>query len=195
MGNALAIASVTASLRAILDYVLNGNEALATSLGGQVAVTSVAPQLAEETDARASLNIYLFQVTPNTSLRNAGTTYRGDAPSSLNRPPMAMDLRYLISSYAADPYLAEILLGFALSALHETPVLSRTLMRSALAQATGDDTPAILKAFTNAQTSNQLEQLKITPLSLTLPEITQLWTALRARYVPSIAYMVSSVIL
>ena len=40
-----------------------------------------------------------------------------------------------------------------------------------------------------------LEQLKITPLSLPLPEITQLWTALRARYVPSIAYMVSSVIL
>jgi hypothetical protein len=198
MSSALAIASVTAVLRDLLHNGLIDQDVTASL--GDVRVTALPPDRITTGDHEQSqLNLFLYQVTPNAAWRNVSLPSRDGRGESIAAPPLAVDLHYLISAYGAQDFHAEILLGYAMQLLHETPVLGREAIRTALGAASlvtaGSGLPATLAALSTSALADQVEQLKITPQNLNTEETSKLWTALQARYRAAAAYHVSVVLI
>ena len=199
MSTALAIASVTAVLK---DLLLNGviDQELNATVG-DVIVTALPPDRIDisETSGRSQLNLFLYQVTPNAGWRNVGLPSRDRAGERVSNPPLALDLHYLLMAYGARDLHAEILLGYGMQLLHETPVLSRDAIRFSLAQPTsaedGGLLPPDMRALFESELAEQVEQIKITPQALSTEEVSKLWSAFGSRYRPSVAYQASVVLI
>lgn len=199
MSTALAIAGVTAVLRDLLnDGLINHN--VSGILGSTVTVSALPPdRLAPTNGSEASqLNLFLHQVTPNSGWRNEGLPSRdGSGRNRLANPPLALDLHYLLSAYGAEALHTEILLGFAMQLLHETPVLSRNSIRTALQPSpdVGTALPPALQALADCGLADQVEQIKITPEYLSTEEMSKLWTAVQSHYRPTAAYVATVVLI
>lgn len=198
MSNALALAAVTAVLKDLLDTGLIEHE-VTDAMGAGVLVTSLPPDAVplEGTGAVPRLNLFLHQVTPNAAWRNAelpSLDARGVRTSS---PPLALDLHYLLSAYGFDELQAEVLLGYAAQLLHETPVLPRARIRAALTPSPVGGTllPTIYQALRSADLAEQVELLKLTPTAMGGEEMSRLWSALQARYRPTLSFQVSVVLI
>ena len=50
----------------------------------------------------------------------------------MNNAPLALELHYLLMAYGRDDYQAEILMGYAMQLLHDTPVLTRKSIQDSL---------------------------------------------------------------
>lgn len=197
MSNALAIAGVTAVIKDLLDSGLI-DQAITDTLGAGVTVTTMAPDTVSLDDQAApQLNLFLHQVTPNTAWRNAALPARDAAGNRITNPPLALDLHYLLTAYGRADLQAEVLLGYALQLLHETPVLPRDAIRRALSPAVvnGAILPTVYKSLRGADLAEQVELLKITPAVLGSEEMSRLWSALQAHYRPTAAFQVSVVLI
>src|SRR5215218_9214820 len=99
MSTALAIASVTAILRDLLNNGLIDHNVTASV--GDVLVTALPPDRIDPADNNftSRLNIYLYKVTDNASLRNEGLPSRDSNGERLTNPPLALDLHYLLTAY------------------------------------------------------------------------------------------------
>lgn len=175
MSNSLAIAAVTASLRRMLLDELAGDP-----LFSGFTVSSKALSQAAE-DAGSRLNVFLYEVVPSPYMRNLDVA--GDAgPGERGRPPLSLGLRYLITAFGEDhdEVAAHRLLGRALASLHDHPVLSRSLIRSALPQ---------------ANLHRQVEEVRITQIPMSVDEMSKLWTTFEAGYRASVAYEASVVLI
>ena len=134
MSNALALSAVTATIQYWLNNTLNDP----SSPLGSVTVTAKAPDIAQGNlnpgqGADLLVNLFLHQVTPNPAWRNIGLPTLGrDGTSKLTNQPLALDLHYLLTAYATQDTEAEALLGYAVLMLHETPVLARGQITTAL---------------------------------------------------------------
>lgn len=197
MSSPLAIGAVSAVLRNLLD---NGLIEAGAALSTSVTVSSVAPDtlLRDGADEPLRLNLFLYQVTPNAAWRNMGLPSRSASNGErLSNAPLALDLHYLVTAYAAADFQAEILLGYAMHLLHERPVLDRAAIRTALDPSPLDVSmlPPAYQALSASDLADQLELLKITPLSLGLDEMSKLWSAVQSHYRPSVAYQVSVVLI
>jgi hypothetical protein len=193
MSNALGIAAVSAVLRDLL------NNGLVDASIGDVTVSAQSPdKVALNGDEASQLNLFLYRVTPNLGWRNVGLpSVDSGGENRLSNPPLALDLHYLLSAYGADDFQPEILLGYGMQVLHENPVLDRQAIRDTLAPGpvTGGILPPALQTLTAAEIADQVEQLKITPESLSSDEISNLWGAFGAHYRPTAAYLVSVVLI
>ena len=199
MSSVLAIAGVTAVLRDLLnDGIINHN--VSGILGSTVTVSALPPDriLSESGTESAQLNLFLHQVTPNLGWRNEGLPSRDDTGRiRLANPPLALDLHYLLSAYSAGDLDGEILLGFAMQLLHETPSLTRDAIRTALIPSpdAGATLPPALRALADCGLDSQVEQIRIRPEYLNTEEISKLWTAIQSHYRPTAAYHVSVVLI
>jgi hypothetical protein len=171
MSSALAIASVTAVLKNLLDNRLV-EHGIAANLG-DVTVTALPPdRVPIGTEERSQINLFLYRVTPNSSWRsrsaagrngevgraeNAGAargsgsrtpgpgrSSRAGNGSSVGRQPLALDLHYLLTAYGEQDLQAEILLGYGIQLLHETGALTQATIRSALAVVSPDGSAGVL---------------------------------------------------
>ncbi|HEX8244951.1 MAG TPA: DUF4255 domain-containing protein [Longimicrobium sp.] len=197
MSNALAIAAVTAVLRDLLNNGVVDHD-LSTSVGG-VTVSSLPPDriLTGESE-ETRLNLFLYHVTPNAAWRNAGLPAYDSGGTRVGNPPLALDLHYLLSAYGASELHQEILLGYGMQLLHETPLLTRDAVRRALAPTSPLDPsplPPAFQALSAADLADQVEVVKITPEGLSTEEVSKLWTAFQARYRPTAAYRASVVLI
>lgn len=193
MSTAYALGGVTA----ILEYLLNnglGVPAVTGATGQTVVVSAQPPDLIDLTVAHAKpqINLFLHQVSPNAAWRNRGAPARDTGGQRLTNPPLALDLHYFLTAYGTADLEAEVLLGYALTVLHETPVLSRDVIRAAL-NGTGPSTPSAayqtpLKAVGLA---DQIDQLKISPFPLNTEEMSRFWTAMQAHYRPTFSFQVT----
>jgi hypothetical protein len=193
MSNALAIASVTAVLKDLLD-----NASIGDSLGNLVTVEVSPPdRIREDEKPNPVLNLFLYNVMPNLGWRNAGLPSHGQQGERLSNPPLALDLYYLLTAYGKMGFQAEILLGYAMQVLHENPVLSRKAIRESLKKTPPDGgiLPDKFSALEASDLADQIEQIKVTPHQLSTEEISKLWTAFSAHYRPSVAYHVSVVLI
>jgi uncharacterized protein DUF4255/IPT/TIG domain-containing protein len=198
MSSALAIAGVTAVLQRLIDDGLK-TDFSPTSVG-TFTVTTLPPNrvLSSANGAEANqLNLFLYQVSPNASWRNAALPSRDEQGQRRSNPPLALDLHYLLSAYGAELLNAEILLGCAMQALHESPFLTRDAVRVALSSVApaGDPRGDMLRALGASGLADQIEQIKITPQALNTEEISKLWTAFQAPYRPTTGYLATVVLI
>lgn len=198
MSTALAIASVTAVLKDLLQNGVIDHDL--TSSVGDVLVTALPPDRIDisETTGKSQLNLFLYQVTQNAAWRNTALPSRDSAGTPLTNPPLALDLHYLLTAYGVKDLHGEILLGYGMQLLHETPVLTRESIRRALAPPSpvGDSSlPPELRALFDSELAEQVEQVRITPESLNTEEVSKLWSAFQARYRPTAAYQASVVLI
>lgn len=188
MSNALAIAAVTAALKDLIGAGLLG---LDLSSIGSVNVSARPPdRIATGQTEPNQLNLFLYQVTPNTGWRNHALPSRDSVGARITHPPLALNLHYLMTAYGSEDLNAEVLLGLAMQFLHETPMLSRERLRTVL----GPPTPPF-GDFSAMSLADQVEWLKITPVYLSSEELSKLWAAMQARFRPSMAYQVSVVLI
>jgi len=199
MSTALAIAGVTAVLRDRLNDGVVDHDISAIT-GSTVTVTTLSPDrvLQSEGTEASQLNIFLYQLSPNTGWSNSAFPSRdASGRHRLTNPPLALDLHYLISAYGSEPLHREILLGYAMQLLHEYPVLTREMIRTALDPSpdVGTDLPSSLQALAESGLADQIETLKVTPEFLNSEELSKLWTATQSHFRPSAAYQVSVVLI
>jgi hypothetical protein len=194
MSNALAIGAVTAVLKNLLD-----NGMVDAKSSGPVTVSVSPPdRIATGESGQAQLNLFLYSVAPNLGWRNVGLPSRDAEGQPVSNPPLALDLYYLLSAYEKGDFDSEILLGYAMQILHETPVLDRAAIRAALGvidPAKASSLPSPLNALAMSDLAEQAEQIKIAPHRLDVDEMSKLWTAFQAKYRPSVAYHVSVVLI
>src|SRR5881296_619528 len=108
MSTGQAIEAVTLTLRNLLSSVSPN-------------VTSRPLDRARTAGGTQQINLFLYEVVPNGALRNAELpTQRG---SSGLHPPLALDLRYLLTAYSDtdEDATAHRLLGEAMLILHDRP--------------------------------------------------------------------------
>lgn len=199
MSTGLAISGVTA----VLQFYLNQLYMSPPFNAGTVQVTSVAPDLVQQqlegnaSEAENQVNLFLHQVTHNASWRNVDLpSLAADGKTRLTSPPLALDLHYLLTVYATDPWQAEALLGYGLQLLHENPVLVRSDITAALQQLNIlYPMSALLMPLAACGLADQIEMIKITPETLGREELAWLWTALKADYRPTFPFQVSVVLI
>jgi hypothetical protein len=198
MSNALAIASVTAVLKDLLDNAVI-DHSLSTVVGDRVTITALPPDhIRAGGNEIVQLNLFLYNIAPNPGWRNVGLPSRNNEGQRLTNPPLAIDLYYLLSAYGREDFDGEILLGYAMQTLHEMPVLTRDAIRKALEPVSpvdGSSLPEGMKDLSASDLAEQVELIKITPHTISTDEISKLWSAFQANYRPSVAYHVSVVLI
>jgi hypothetical protein len=200
MSNALAIAGVTAVLRDLLDSGMI-EHAVTDAMGLGVTVSAVAPDTihVEGAEAKPQLNIFMHQATPNAAWRNMGLPSRDGNGNRLSNPPLALDLHYLVTAYGVTDLQAEVLLGYAMQLLHETPMLARDRIRVALNPPSmpvdGGLLPDVYQALRASDLADQIEQIKIDFAPMNVEDMSKLWSAMQAHYRPTAAYDVSVVLI
>jgi hypothetical protein len=181
MSNALAIAAVTETLVTLLTQYLD----LAQVSGAWV--SSVTPDQTDKV-AQPGVNVFLYQATPNTALRNADLPTRAPDGTLLQKPQAALDLHYLLTFYGDDTLLEQQrLLGAVTLTLHRFPVFPRTLIQP-VPITQGVTLPSDLEA--------QSQHIRFTPISYSLEEMSKQWSfLLKVDYVLSAAYLASVVLM
>jgi hypothetical protein len=199
MSTALAIASVTAVLKDLLNNGLIDRN-VAAVVNESVLVTALPPDRVptDPANEKSQLNLFLYQVTLNPGWRNVGQPSRDGRGDRLTNPPLALDLHYLLSAYGGQELHAEVLLGYGMQLLHETPVLTRDAIRRSLVPVDILNPVGLTEALQGLYASGlaeQVEQVKICPMSISTEEISRLWSAFQAKYRPTAAYQATVVLI
>ena len=197
MSGPLAIAAVTAVLKDVLNNGLIDGDI--SSFVGSFSVTALPPdRITTGAQEPNQINLFLYRVSTNQGWCNEGLPSRDSQGGRVSNPPLALDLHYLLSTYGAQDFNAEILLGHAMQILHETPRITREAIRVALGGINppiGLSTPSPFGSLSAVDLADQVELIKITPQFLSTEDLSKLWTAMQARYRQSMAYQVSVVLI
>jgi len=196
MSSPLAIAAVTAVLKDLLNDGLIDNDLARV---GSFSVTAAPPDRVTTGETEQNrLNLFLYHVTPNQGWRNAAQPSRGARGERLSNPPLALDLHYMLTAYGQADLNAEILLGYAMEIMHNNGIIGRESIRRSLSP-TNPITVALIpddgQGRNAIDLADQVETIKITPHYLNADELSRMWTAMQARYRPTVAYQVSTVLI
>ena len=109
MSRALAIASVTAVLKHLLENGLVDHD-LTVNLGSEAIVSALPPdRITTGADERPQLNLFLRQMTPHTGLRSSGQLSGSESEhQQRSTEPFAFDLHYLLTAYGAGAVLSAL---------------------------------------------------------------------------------------
>lgn len=169
MSSPAAIASVTATLQNLLS-------------GLTPSVTTKPPASAREGNTGEQLNIFLYSVGHNSAFRNAPMPHRS-RDGEQAQPPLPLTLKYLLTAYGLndDDISGQELLGQAMIVLHDHPVLG----------------PSDIEGITpDSGLQDQVERVRITPDTLSLDDMSKLWSSFQsADYHLSVTYEASVVLI
>ncbi len=181
MSNFLAIATVTGTLHDVLQPI--AHDVLSSAV-----VTTTRPDPAAFSQGGAGINLFLYQVMPNLAYRNADLPTRRADGQLVQRPQAALVLRYLLSFFGDDKKLEpHLLLGATVRQLHAQPALTTQQIQS---------TVASRPELRSSNLADQFDLVRFTPMSLSLEELSKLWsTFLQIPYVLSVAYEASAVLI
>ena len=179
MSNHLAIAAVSRALRLVVE-----DAAKAAVTGAEV--THVRPGGEPVKTPTTGVNVFLYGVTPNASLRNDDLPTRRGNGDLVQKPAAALDLHYLLSFYGDDGELeTQRMMGSVVQALHSRATLSRDVLRHVAQE------DSWLAA---SDVSEAPEAVRFTPVLLNLEELSKLWSVLfQTPYALSIAYQATLV--
>jgi Pvc16 N-terminal domain len=181
MSDTRAIAAVTVTLQHRLQQALLGS-------GAGVSVTR--PGANGNAQPPPSVNLFLYQVTPNAAWRNDDLPTRRPGGRLVHRPQAALDLHYLLSFYGDDKvFEPQRLLGRVTSTLHGSPILTRAMVTDAL------NDPDTNPDLADADLAEAVETVRVTPTILSLEELSRLWSIFfQTPYALSVAYQASVVL-
>jgi hypothetical protein len=186
MSNFHAIATVTATLSQILNNVEKDVE--------NSIVTYKPPDVKDKAvgDPANILNIFLYQVTPNTAYRNLDLPARQSNGDLINKPLLALNLHYLLTAYNKDndELKAQQVMASAMRLLLENQVLTRERIRQTIQN---DNLRATLG---ESDLADQIELVKLNLQPMSTEEISKLWSSFfQVNYRLSTAYQATVVIL
>jgi hypothetical protein len=189
MSNFLAIATVTATLRHVLQGALDAASVSGGVSGAQA--SSLRPDGSGTGALSKGVNIYLYHVSPNAAYRNSDLPTRRTDGTFLHRPQVALDLHYLLSFYGQDASLEpQRLMGVVVQTLHSSPILTRQMILDTRAD------KQLFDYLIESDLADQVELVKLTPLGLSLEELSKLWSVFfQTPYVLSVAYQASVVLI
>jgi hypothetical protein len=172
MSNALAIATVTTALAQLV------RTAAQSEVNGADVITG-RPDPAGTPAHR--VHLFLYQVSPNASLRNNDLPMRSSDGKTVKRPTVALNLHYLLAFYGSDNELeTHRMLGAVVRDLHAQMVLTRSNIQNAIASQS---------FLVRSNLAEAVEQVKFTPLAISLEELSKLWSIFfQTPYALSIAY-------
>jgi Pvc16 N-terminal domain len=185
VSNFLAVATATATLSRTLRAALNAD------LAGATVTTATPNPGGTGLPTGAGANLFLYDVTPNPGWTNADLPTRNTEGQLVERPRVAVDLHYLISFYGNEAQLEpQRLLGSALRTLHERPILTRDAIRATILD-------ALFNPFIGtSDLADDIELVKLTPMSLSLEEMSKIWSIFfQTPYTLSIAYEATVVLI
>jgi Pvc16 N-terminal domain len=184
MSNYLAVATVTETLRQTL---LAAVQAQPGGPGGAQVTTGRPGDPAA--GAAPTINLFLYHVTPNAAWRNEDLATRDESGRIVQRPRAALDLHYLLTFYGEDGRQeAQQLMGIAVRTMHAQPVLSRQAIAAAIGAAPGNFLAA-------SDLANSVELVRFTPSTLSLEELSKLWSVFfQTQYALSTGYIGSVVL-
>lgn len=197
MSSAFGVAAVTAVMRAILSRRLADARA-AGVVEPAARVTARPPDRVVETNGGEScLNLFLLEVAQNMAWGNRDLPSRGPDDRAVSNPVLALDLLYLLSAHGVEDLEPEILLGHAMQAFRESPVLSRAAIRALFDPGPTEDPLDLPRAFRERAITiaDQIESIRITPYHLRTGDMARFWTSLSAHYRPSVAYQATVVLI
>ena len=178
MGQAAAIAGVTFAFRRLIELTFAAHGVEDRPLA-DVLVTTMPVDRARSLHHRCQLNITLATVQPLPTRAASPLGLRGGAP--VDRPsPQPFELLYLLTAYGPedDEVLAHRVMGVAMRALQETPVLG----------------PVDLETiFPHTGASGSLEQIRVLQTALSREQIVAWWLAFHTPYRLTTAWQVTGV--
>ena len=185
MSNHLAIAATTYVLQRHIQRVLGFDVAGATT-------TTVRPDGDDGQLASPGVNLYLYQALPNSSLANYDLPTRDSRGGGTRKPTVAYDLMYLMTFHGSEATLEpQRVMGSVLRHLHGQPLLATSAIRTILQSAISADPNFFLR---NSDLANQFDSLKITPMKLSLEDLSKIWSVLfQKNYILSAAVSVTAV--
>ena len=117
MSNSFAIATVTATLRDVLQGEIDSD------ISG-VEVTLRSPGIIQ--NPKDILNLFLYQVTPNNGYSNLDLPSRSYNGDLTKKTILGLDLYLLLTAFSeTDDLKAHRIIAIAMRTLHENPVLTR----------------------------------------------------------------------
>ena len=203
-----ALATTTLLLQSVLEnYVKRG----IGSAMGDVVVTAFPPdKITTGGDERSQLNLFLYRVSPNVSLRAKANSGNFEAH-------LVVELSYLLTAYGSIELHAEVLLGRALWILNKLGVGK---MLSTFTENLISEEPEIVAPSVNQSSTKPTIPAKPKPMltSETLPtaliksvsneslqdaiiktqfmgfeDMSKLWSSLQCKYRPSFTFLVAPV--
>jgi len=178
-----AIRGVSTSLRRLLR----------DRMEDPVDVTIAPPDVTITDVTGRRLNLYLYQVSENSYLKNQDIPGHGH-PGAFGHPPLSLDLHYLLTAHGASETEADAdldaqqILGDAMRVLHDFSTITDRL------EITSQEVGTVGQPILDTSLLGSPEKVKITLQPLTLEDLSKLWTALpEANFRRSVAYQVSVV--
>ncbi|WP_406446652.1 Pvc16 family protein [Streptomyces sp. NBC_01613] len=179
MSNALALAHVTQALALLLE----------SNLGPEIdmAVKVEPRKPPADPPTEPTISVFLYQVTPDTSLRNSDLPTRAADGTLVKRPVAALDLHFLITAYGDETELVgQRLIGSVVRTLHEIPILPKDVIEQA------GERPYL--AGSNLAESAQ--RVRFTPTVMDVDETSKLWGMLyQTPYTLSVVYQAALVLI
>jgi hypothetical protein len=183
MSDFRTIAVVTAALRRLVLGAVQADlpgADVTTLRPAEPGVVSGIPDL--------GVNLYLYETAPIASLRNNSLPARRNDGSVAERPVAALELHYLFSFYGNDANLEpQRLMGSTVARLTAEPLLTRKRVEDTLAD-------PLTPFLAGSDLPEQVDSVKFTPLSLSLEEMSRVWSVFfQTRYALSMAWRASAI--
>ena len=183
MSDFLAVAVVSAALRRLVMGAVQADvpgAQVTTLRPAEPGITSGIPDV--------GVNLYLYETAPVAALRNSALPARRVDGSVMQRPAAALELHYLFSFYGNEGALEpQRLMGSTIARLTAEPLLTRTRVEDTLAD-------PLTPFLANSDLGDQIDSVKFTPLSLSLEEMSRIWSVFfQTRYTLSMAWRASAI--
>ena len=179
--NYLAIATVTAALKNILQTGIN-NDLPGTK------VTTVRPDTLNTGVKERKINIFLYHATPSKELQTLDLNTRRPKDGITQKHAIAFDLHYLFTFYGKESnWETQKLLGLTVKTLVDYSKLSSEIIQNTIER---DD------SLRDSTLANQIQAIKFVPNTMTPEELSRIWSVLfQSPYSLSLAYQAKAVVI
>lgn len=191
-----AIPATTFVLRAILEARLKAAYGAFTAPKVSVeppprpATSNGAPE-----PEAAGLILYLHHAGANPAWRNMYDPHVDSSGVPLSRPPLVLDLHYMLAAQGLD-LEREAVLGVGMSAFHRNGIVPRPMIASILDPIVIPNSPTkLMESLTAEPLDEQLESITIVQQAVDIDLSTKLWSALQSPLRPTAFYLVTTVFL
>jgi Pvc16 N-terminal domain len=180
MSSEHAIITVTRALRQILSTYIPQTMGLSSGDVQQAfeVVTLPPHRVRDLKQVENLINLFLYRTDVNAAWRNMPLPSQAK-PGESAPPPLALNLEYMISAYGEREQedIAHFFLGEAMRVLHDCTIVPRAALAN--------------EVEGKGRVHEQIENVRVTPLPLSVEEMSKLWSTFQTGYRVSAAYLVT----